>query len=109
MNLYEKKCVACKQGTKPLKGEELNVFYKQINPDWKLIDEHHLKREYAFKNFSQALEFTNQIGQLAEEQRHHPDIFLSWGKVVLTVFTHKIKGLSESDFIFAAKCDQIKS
>ncbi|MGA9476556.1 MAG: 4a-hydroxytetrahydrobiopterin dehydratase, partial [Desulfobacterales bacterium] len=73
---------------------------------WMIVDEHHLEREYKFKNFRQALDFTNRVGELAEEQGHHPDIHLSWGRVKLKIWTHKINGLTERDFIFAAKVDR---
>ena len=71
------------------------------------MDEHHLEKAYVFKNFREALDFTNRVGAVAEEQRHHPDVYLAWGKVVVTVWTHKIDGLTESDFVFAAKTDQV--
>jgi 4a-hydroxytetrahydrobiopterin dehydratase len=83
-------------------------MHEQLGNDWKVIDEHHLEKEYRFKNFREALDFTNRVGELAESVGHHPDIFLAWGKVRLTVWTHKIGGLSESDFIFAAKADRAR-
>jgi 4a-hydroxytetrahydrobiopterin dehydratase len=79
---------------------------REVDNGWRVIDEHHLEKEYRFKNFREALDFTLRVGELAEAQNHHPDIFLSWGKVRLTVWTHKVDGLTESDFIFAAKTDQ---
>jgi len=109
MSLFNKKCEACSKDTPPLKGEEITNFFNQIDQGWKLVDEHHIVREYKFKDFNSALEFTNRVGALAEEEGHHPDIFLTWGQVTLTLFTHKIDGLSESDFIFASKCDQIET
>ena len=105
--LSKKKCEACEKGTPPLSGLELNELYLKLGNSWELIDEHHIEKKYTFKNFSEALAFVNKVGQIAEEQAHHPDIELSWGKAKLTLFTHKIDGLSESDFIFAAKCDEI--
>ncbi|MHC4798008.1 MAG: 4a-hydroxytetrahydrobiopterin dehydratase, partial [Planctomycetota bacterium] len=72
-----------------------------------VVDQHHLEKEFKFKNFLQALEFTNRVGALAEEQGHHPDIHLAWGKAKITVWTHKIDGLTESDFVFAAKADAL--
>ena len=81
-------------------------FAGKIKNDWKIIKEHHLEKEYSFKNFKEALNFTIKVGELAENQGHHPDIFLAWGKVKLTIWTHKIDGLTESDFIFAAKADK---
>jgi len=72
---------------------------------WKLVERHHLEKRYTLKNFADALELVNRIGAVAEQQNHHPDIALAWGKVVVTIWTHKIDGLTESDFVFAAKCD----
>ena len=73
-----------------------------------MVDEHHLEKEYRFRNFREALAFTNKVGEMAEAQGHHPDIYLAWGKVRLTVWTHKIDGLTESDFVFAAKADALE-
>ncbi len=103
-DLTKKKCIPCTAGTPPLKGTALQSFAKLLE-GWKVVEEHHLEKEYSFKNFKQALEFTNKIGAIAEEEGHHPDITLSWGKVKVVLWTHKINGLSESDFIMAAKCD----
>jgi 4a-hydroxytetrahydrobiopterin dehydratase len=105
--LAEKKCVPCSGGTPPMKGNDIEEMKQNIHADWQVIDEHHLARVFKFKDFAEALDFTNQIGALAEEQGHHPDIFLSYGKVKVELCTHKIDGLSESDFIMAAKIDQI--
>jgi 4a-hydroxytetrahydrobiopterin dehydratase len=105
--LAEKECVPCKGGTPPLKGEELKRLAEQLDGDWHVVNEHHLEREYKFKNFREALAFTNRVGELAEKINHHPDIYLAWGKVKLTLWTHKIDGLSESDFVFAAKLDKL--
>src|SRR3954463_14445245 len=105
--LAEKECVPCKGGTPALKGADLEDFSRKLGGGWKVVNEHHLEREYKFKNFREALDFTNKVGELAEQQGHHPDIYLAWGKVVLTLWTHKIDGLTESDFIFAAKVDEI--
>jgi len=107
-NLAEKKCIPCRGGTPPLDGPQLCDFIEQVENQWKIIDECRLEKEFKFKNFREALEFTNMVGELAEEQGHHPDIHLSWGKVKLVLWTHKIKGLTESDFIFAAKVDTIR-
>ena len=99
-------CVPCKGGTPPLKGEELDVLRRQL-PEWEIIEEHHLKRVYRFKNFREALDFVNKVGKLAEEHGHHPDISFGWGYAEVTVWTHKIDGLTESDFVFAAKVDTL--
>ena len=88
-------------------GEELQSLHDELGNDWQVIDGHHLEKEYSFKNFAQALEFTNKVGALAEEIFHHPDIFLTWGKVKISIWTHKIDGLNEADFIFAAKTDAV--
>ena len=105
-NLAKKTCIPCKGGVPPLKGTKLDDLLEKLKNDWKIIKEHHLEKEYSFKNFKEALDFTIKVGELAENQGHHPDIFLAWGKVKLTIWTHKIDGLTESDFIFAAKADK---
>ena len=76
-----------------------------LAPGWKILREHHLEKEFAFKNFKEALVFANHIGRLAEEEGHHPDLLISWGKLRVELWTHKIQGLSENDFILAAKID----
>jgi 4a-hydroxytetrahydrobiopterin dehydratase len=106
-DLADQKCIPCSIGTPPLEGEELDSYYQQISDEWQLVEKHHLERKFTFKNFRQALDFTNEIGELAEKEGHHPDIALSWGKVVLTLYTHKIDGLSDADFVFAAKVDKL--
>ena len=105
-DLAKKTCIPCKGGVLPLKGEKLDDLLEKLKNNWKIIKEHHLEKEYSFKNFKEALDFTIKVGELAENQGHHPDIFLAWGKVKLTIWTHKIDGLTESDFIFAAKADK---
>ncbi len=104
--LASKTCVPCRGGTPPLKGEELDPLRRQV-PEWEVVEEHHLRRVFRFKNFREALGFVNKVGELAEEQGHHPDICFGWGKAEVTIWTHKINGLTESDFIFAAKVDTI--
>jgi 4a-hydroxytetrahydrobiopterin dehydratase len=90
-----------------LKGQALATLAGQLGGGWKLMAEHHLEKEYPFKNFRQALDFTNRVGELAEAQGHHPDIYLAWGRVKLTLWTHKVDGLTESDFVLAAKVDRL--
>ena len=107
--LAAKKCVPCKGGVPPLKGKALKELQKQLGGDWKAVRGHHLEKEFTFKNFREALAFTNQIGKLAEAQNHHPDIFLTWGKVKITIWTHKIDGLTESDFVLAAKIEVLNT
>jgi 4a-hydroxytetrahydrobiopterin dehydratase len=106
-DLALKDCIPCKSGTPPLKGGELQGLLTRLGNEWRLVEEHHLEKEYKFKDFRQALDFTNQIGGLAEQVNHHPDLCLGWGKVQITVWTHKIGGLSETDFVFAAKVDAL--
>ena len=105
-DLAKKTCIPCRGGVPPLKGAQLEDLQDKLKNDWKIINEHHLEKEYSFKNFREALDFTVRVGELAENQDHHPDIFLTWGKVKVTIWTHKIDGLTESDFIFAAKTDR---
>jgi 4a-hydroxytetrahydrobiopterin dehydratase len=106
-DLAERKCTPCSGGIEPLKGEALEKLLARLNNCWQIIEEHHLEKQYKFKDFAQALGFVNKVGQTAEHLGHHPDIYLAWGKVGLTVWTHKIKGLHENDFIFAAKADKL--
>jgi 4a-hydroxytetrahydrobiopterin dehydratase len=103
--LAAKKCVPCRGGVPPLKGPEVESLLSRLGGGWRVVDEHHLEKEYRFKNFKEALDFANQVGRIAEEQGHHPDIYLAWGKVGLKIWTHKIDGLTESDFVLAAKAD----
>jgi 4a-hydroxytetrahydrobiopterin dehydratase len=104
--LASKTCVPCKGGTPPLKGEELEGLRRQV-PEWEVVEEHHLRRRFRFKNFRESLLFVSRVGELAEEQGHHPDIGFGWGYAEISVWTHKINGLTESDFIFAAKVDTL--
>ncbi len=105
--LANRVCVPCKGGIPPLKGKELKALQNQLGNGWDVINEHHLKKKWKFDDFESALNFTNKIGSLAEDQGHHPDIYLAWGKVEIKMWTHKISGLTESDFILAAKIDRI--
>ena len=104
--LAQKTCIPCRGGVPPLKGEELDDLQEKLGNGWQIINEHHLEKEYIFADFRLALDFTVKVGEVAENQGHHPDIYLAWGKVKLTIWTHKIDGLTESDFILAAKADQ---
>ena len=105
-SLASKTCVPCRGGTPPLQGEELHHYSHQL-PNWQVIDGHHITRRFTFPDFQKALDFVNRVGAVAEEQGHHPDILLTWGKVEITLWTHAANGLTESDFIMAAKIDQI--
>lgn len=109
LSLSEKKCVACEGGTIPLTIPESEILMKQLN-EWSLsADGKTLSKKYSFKNFAKALAFVNAIGAIAESEGHHPDISLGWGKVTVELTTHAIGGLSENDFIVAAKIDALKS
>lgn len=107
-DLSKKRCIPCRGGVLPLKGDALKELASHLDKNWKIVDEHHIEREFSFKNFREALNFTNKIGEIAEEEGHHPDILLTYGKVKVQLWTHKIDGLSESDFILAAKFDHIQ-
>ena len=104
--LADKTCIPCRGGVPSLTADEIKPLAEQL-PGWDVVDSHHLDRTYKFKDFREALEFTNRIGELAEEQGHHPDIYLAWGKVGIQLWTHKIDGLSESDFVMAAKIERL--
>ncbi len=106
--LADKQCVPCRGGVPPIKGKELTALHKSV-PQWIAVNEHHLQREFKFPDFKQALAFVNRVGALAEEQGHHPDILLAWGKAGITLWTHKIDGLTESDFVMAAKIDRLSA
>jgi 4a-hydroxytetrahydrobiopterin dehydratase len=104
--LASQTCVPCRGGVPPMKGRELQRIL-QLVPEWKAVDEHHITRAFTFPDFKQALDFVNRVGEVAEHQGHHPDILLTWGKAEITMWTHKIDGLTHSDFIMAAKIDQL--
>jgi len=106
MSLADKTCVPCRGGVPPLKGDGLNALKKEL-PDWEVVGEHHLHKAFRFPDFQKALDFVNRAGAIAEQQGHHPDILLAWGKAEVTIFTHKIDGLTESDFVLAAKINQV--
>lgn len=107
-DLLSQKCIPCSIGAIPLNSEEIDAYIKTLKEGWQAFDTEYIDKTYKFKNFIEALEFTNKVGELAEKEGHHPDIYLSWGKVVIKLLTHKIKGLHENDFILAAKIDEIK-
>jgi len=106
MGLANKHCVPCRGGVPPLAGAALDDLKAQL-AGWEVVREHHLEKTYTFPDFQKALVFVNRAGAIAEQEGHHPDLHLSWGKVGVEIWTHKIDGLTESDFILAAKIDQI--
>jgi 4a-hydroxytetrahydrobiopterin dehydratase len=106
--LADKKCVPCRGGVPALKGVDLQKLHDSV-PAWTVTGEHHLNRKFSFPDFKQALDFVNRVGAVSEEEGHHPDILLAWGKAEITLWTHKIDGLTESDFIMAAKIDRLST
>ena len=105
--LAARDCNPCKGGIPPLHGEALSELGSLLGNHWQVVDEHHLEKSYRFENFRDALAFTNRVAELAESVNHHPDIELGWGRVKLTIWTHTIEGLSEADFVWAAKADRL--
>jgi 4a-hydroxytetrahydrobiopterin dehydratase len=109
-DLKQKKCVPCEGGVKPLMPDEYGAFLREELDGWRDREEKYIEKDFVFKNFKDALGFVNKVGVLAEEEAHHPDIFLhNWRKVKITLTTHAIGGLSENDFILAAKIDEISN
>lgn len=104
--LADKSCIPCRGGVPPLTADQIAPLASQVK-DWNVVDNHHIEREFKFPDFKLALEFVNKVGAVAEGQGHHPDIYLAWGKAQVKIWTHKINGLTESDFILAAKIDNL--
>jgi len=107
-DLAERNCVPCRGGVPALTADAIARLLAQLD-GWRVVDEHHLEKRYALANFADALALVNRIGAIAEAQHHHPDLFLAWGVVGVTIWTHKINGLTESDFVLAAKCDAARA
>lgn len=106
-DLASRDCVPCKGGVPPLGDAEQRPLLEQLDASWRVVDGHHLARTYTFNDFRGALAYVNAVGEMAKAQGHHPDLALAWGRVGVEIWTHKIDGLHEADFIFAAKCDRI--
>jgi 4a-hydroxytetrahydrobiopterin dehydratase len=104
--LADENCIPCSGGVPALKGKELAALAQTLGGGWRVVDDHHLEKEITFPDFAQALAFTNRVGAIAEAEGHHPDIYLAWGKVRVTIWTHKVDGLTRSDFVLAAKVDR---
>jgi len=98
-------CVPCRGGVPPLGPDAIAGLLARLGGNWRAVDGHHLEKSYAFPDFATALAFVNRVGAIAEAEGHHPDVALAWGRVTLTIWTHKIDGLTESDFVLAAKAD----
>ena len=105
-DLAKKSCVPCKGGVPPLKGEPLARLHNELGGEWQLVEEHHLEKNYSYSNWAEAMAFANRVSDIAEAQNHHPDLQVGWGKATVTIWTHKIDGLTESDFVFAAKVEE---
>ena len=105
--LEKKRCEPCSGNTPALEPNEIREYSRQIDSAWRVVDQHHLERDFTFDDFQQALDFVNRIGEVAESEQHHPDIFLGYGKAQVRLWTHAIDGLSENDFIMAAKVDKL--
>jgi 4a-hydroxytetrahydrobiopterin dehydratase len=103
MSLADNQCIPCRGGVPPLISERANELLAELGGGWQLDGEGHLSREFEFRNFVEALAFANRVGEIAEAQAHHPDLYVAWGKCRVVIWTHKIDGLTESDFYFAAK------
>jgi 4a-hydroxytetrahydrobiopterin dehydratase len=104
--LAERHCEPCRGGTPPLTGEKLSDLAQQV-PEWQIVDQHHVTKSFVFPDFRTALAFVNRVGEIAEQEGHHPDLYLTWGRVDVKIWTHAIDGLTEGDFILAAKIDRL--
>lgn len=108
-NLADRSCTPCRDGAVALPQEQIDQLLKQLSNGWQIVDRYHLQKEYKFKDFREGLNFVNKVGDVADKEDHHPDVLLVWGKVTLTFWTHKVNGLTENDFILAAKADDLFS
>ncbi|MEK7583555.1 MAG: 4a-hydroxytetrahydrobiopterin dehydratase [Patescibacteria group bacterium] len=111
-DLASQKCVPCEGGTPPLESARVDELAKQINPAWAIVpatatDAMRIRRNFKFKNFVEAMKFVNRVAELAEAEGHHPDLHIFYNKVLIELWTHAVSGLSENDFILAAKIDQL--
>ena len=106
MSLADNTCVPCRGGVPPLEPAKVQELLGQLEQGWALNKDGHIERMYTFNNFADALAFVNRVGAVAEKEGHHPDLYLAWGKCKVEIWTHKINGLTESDFYMAAKADR---
>ena len=107
MSLADQQCVPCRGGVPPLEPARVQDLLGQLDRGWGLNADGHIERLYEFRNFAEALDFVNKVGTIAEQEGHHPDLYLAWGRCKVEIWTHKIKGLTESDFYLAAKADRV--
>lgn len=105
-DLAKKRCTSCEGGTAALSRGDITPLLAQLR-GWEVIDNHHLRKSWTFPDFKSALEFVNRVGELAERENHHPDLYLSWGKARVETWTHNVNGLTQNDFILAAKIDEL--
>jgi len=105
--LAKKHCVPCRGGVPPLKGKAISELLSQIDRAWRVVGEHHIERRFTFADFASSMAFAGEIGDLAEREGHHPDLLVRWGELLVTLSTHKANGLTESDFVLAAKIDEL--
>jgi 4a-hydroxytetrahydrobiopterin dehydratase len=105
--LAERPCEPCRGGVPPLKDSAIRKLLAQLGGDWKVVNHHRLEKRYSFKDFREALDFTNNVGEAAEKVNHHPDLSLGWGFVKVTLSTHKVHGLTEADFVLAAQIEAL--
>lgn len=107
MDLLQKKCLPCEAGTPPLTKNGYELLLKQLKLNWEVIEGKKIRHEFKFNNFTEALNFVNKVGNLAEDENHHPNIHIYYSRVIIDLYTHKINGLSENDFIMAAKIENL--
>lgn len=106
MSLADQKCIPCRGAVPPMEKSRAEAMLRELDDGWRLNPEGHLERAYSFKNFADAMAFANKVADIAEHEAHHPDLGIAWGSCKVEIWTHKIKGLTESDFYFAAKADR---
>jgi 4a-hydroxytetrahydrobiopterin dehydratase len=108
MSLADQQCSPCRGGVPPLPQDEAERLLGELDRDWHLNPAGHLERKLPFGNFAMAMDFANRVAALAEAENHHPDLHVAWGRCTVEIWTHKIDGLTESDFVFAAKVDRLR-
>lgn len=106
MSLANKSCIPCRGGVPPMERSRADELLRELDDSWRLNADGHLERAYLFKDFAKAMAFANRVADIAETESHHPDLHIAWGKCKMEIWTHKIRGLTESDFYFAAKADR---
>jgi 4a-hydroxytetrahydrobiopterin dehydratase len=106
--LAEQKCIPCQGGVEPLRGEDLRQRTSQLGQGWDVVEGKSIEKTWSFDNFAETWGFVSQVAELAREQDHHPDVYFTYGKATITLWTHKIDGLHDNDFIMAAKIDRIQ-